>query len=77
MEQEKSSGKVLFESLREQFKILVPKKPLRILIATAAVFLTLLLIVGIVSGSIAIAPNSSIINADRKMKSVIFTIPPT
>ncbi len=55
MEQEKSSGKVLFESLREQFKILVPKKPLRILIATAAVFLTLLLIVGIVSGSIAIA----------------------
>ncbi len=55
MEQEKSSGKVLLESLREQFRTLIPKKPLRILIAAAAVFLTLLLIVGIVSGSIAIA----------------------
>lgn len=55
MEQQTSSGRVLFESLREQFRNMIPKKPLRILIVFAAVVLLLGVIVGIVCGSLAIA----------------------
>ena len=55
MEQEKTSGKVLFEALREKFKAVIPQKPLRVLIVAATVVLLLGLIVGIVSGSLAIA----------------------
>ena len=56
MEQkEQSSGKVLLESLREKYRELIPKKPLRVLILCAAVVLLLGLIVGIVCGSLAIA----------------------
>ncbi len=54
-QQEKTSSRVLFESLREQFKNIVPKKATRVLIAVVAVVLLLGLIVGIVCGSIAIA----------------------
>ena len=54
-QQEKTSGKVLFESLREQFRKMIPQKPLRVLIAAAVIVLTLLLIFGIVSGCVAIA----------------------
>ena len=54
-QQETSSGKVLLQSLRAQFKALVPKKPLRVLIAAAAIVLLLGLLIGIVSGSLAIA----------------------
>ena len=54
-QQEKTSGKVLFETLREQFKKIVPKKPLRVLLAAVTVVLLLGLVIGIVSGSLAIA----------------------
>ena len=55
MEQEKSSGRQLFESLREQFRIMIPKKPLRVLAAAAAIVMLLGVVIGIVSGSLAIA----------------------
>ncbi|MBQ2201778.1 MAG: hypothetical protein II412_04345, partial [Clostridia bacterium] len=56
MEQkETSSGKVLFESLRSQFKAIIPQKPLRVLITAAVIVLFLGVLVGIVSGSLAIA----------------------
>ena len=56
MEQkETSSGKVLFESLREQFKAIIPQKPLRVLITAAVIVLFAGVLVGIVSGSLAIA----------------------
>lgn len=55
MEQETSSGKVLYQSLREQFKRIVPQKPLRVLITAAAIVLFIGLLIGIVSGSLAIA----------------------
>lgn len=54
MEQENTSGKVLFESIREQFRKIIPKKSLRVLIVLAAVVLLLGVVVGIVCGSIAI-----------------------
>ncbi len=55
MEQETSSGRVLFETLRAQFKAIIPKKPLRILITAAVIVLLIGVIIGIVSGSLAIA----------------------
>ena len=54
-QQEKTSGKVLFESLREQFRKIIPKKPLRVLLAAVTFVLLLGLVIGIVSGSLAIA----------------------
>lgn len=54
-QQEKTTGKVLFESLREQFKKIVPKKPMRVLLSAVTVVLLLGLVIGIVSGSLAIA----------------------
>ena len=54
-QQEKTSGKVLFESLRKKFQSLVPQKLLRILIVLGTILLILCLIVGIVCGSLAIA----------------------
>jgi peptidoglycan hydrolase-like protein with peptidoglycan-binding domain len=54
-QQEKTSGKVLFESLRKQFQKLVPQKLLRVLIVFGSILLTLGVIVGIVCGSLAIA----------------------
>ena len=55
MEQEKTSGKVLFESLSEQFRLIVPKKALRVLLVAVTAVLLLGVLVGIVSGSLAIA----------------------
>ena len=55
MEQETSTGKVLFETIRAQFKAIIPQKPLRVLITAAAIVLFLGVLVGIVSGSLAIA----------------------
>ena len=54
-QQEKTSGKILFESLRQQFIISVPQKPLRILIMLGAVILLLGTIIGIIFGCLAIA----------------------
>jgi peptidoglycan hydrolase-like protein with peptidoglycan-binding domain len=53
-QQEKASSKVLFESLGEQFKKIVPKKATRVLISILAIVLLLGAVVGIVCGSIAI-----------------------
>lgn len=55
MEQETSSGRELFESLRRQFALILPQKPLRVLILVTAVVLLIGLAIGIVSGSLAIA----------------------
>ena len=54
-QQEKSSGKVLFETLREQYRKIVPKKPLRVLLSAVTIVLLVGLVIGIVSGSLAIA----------------------
>ena len=54
-QQEKTSGKVLFESLREQFKRIIPQKTLRVLLSAVTIVLLVGLLIGIVSGSLAIA----------------------
>ena len=54
-QQEKTSGRVLFETLREQFRKIIPKKPLRVLLTAVTIVLLLGLVIGIVSGSLAIA----------------------
>ena len=54
-EQEKTSGKVLVESLREQFKRIIPQKTLRVLLSAVTIVLLVGLLIGIVSGCLAIA----------------------
>ncbi len=54
-QQAKTSGRVLFETLREQFRKIIPKKPLRVLLTAVTIVLLLGLVIGIVSGSLAIA----------------------
>ena len=55
MEQETSSFKTLFESLRRQFALIVPRKAVRVLITFTVIVLLIGLVIGIVSGSLAIA----------------------
>lgn len=54
-QQEKTSGRVLFESLRQQYQKIIPNKALRVLITIAAALCVLGVLFGIVCGSIAIA----------------------
>ena len=54
-QQEKSSGKALFESLRQQFQTVVPGKATRVLLLSAAALCLIGVVVGIVCGSVAIA----------------------
>ena len=54
-QQEKSSGKALFESLRQQFQTVGPGKATRVLLLSAAALCLIGVVVGIVCGSVAIA----------------------